>query len=131
MLQGSTMRNVLFGLGLLLVISTGASAEDKFDAKLLVGSWEMQDAPPGLKLSAVMTKDGKITMTQEAGGKAEKVEGVYKLEGNTLTVTLKLPDGKEHKDVMTVTKLTADEIVTKDAKGKVDTMKKVKLKNSK
>jgi uncharacterized protein (TIGR03066 family) len=64
----------------------------------------------------------------EKGGKSTKVEGTYKLEGDKLEMALKM-EGKEQKETITVTKLTDDEFVGKDTKGKEEKLKKIKAKN--
>jgi uncharacterized protein (TIGR03066 family) len=118
----------LMGVALVvgLVAAGSAAGQEKVDAKKLVGKWDLTTAPPGAKMVIEMTKDGKAVMTVEAGGKKETMEGTYKVDGNKLTVTTKLPGGKEDKDEMTITKLTDDELETKDSKGKVDKLKRVK-----
>ena len=56
-----------------------------------------------------------------------KVEGTYKVDGNKVAVTMSL-DGKEKKETHTISKLTDDEMVSKDEKGKEEVMKRVKAK---
>ena len=112
-------------VGLLLVVST-AKADDKIDAKMLIGKWTPKDIPPVAKIEVELTADGKVIMSVEFAGKKDKAEGTYKIDGNKLTVTIAGPGGKEEKDEMTVLTLNDSELVTKDSKGKTETMKKVK-----
>ena len=132
-------------LGVLLVVAAGASAQDTkdgkkdkdaVDAKKLIGKWEPKDKKDNVTLE--FTKDGKLLLSVEAGGKTnklvlavdiagkvEKLEGTYKLDGNKLSVAINF-GGKEQKEEMTVNKLTDDEMETTDSKGKKETMKRVK-----
>ena len=117
-------------LGVLLVVAAGASAQeakegkkDTVDAKKLIGKWEPKDKKDNVTLE--FTKDGKLLLSVEAGGKTNKLEGTYKLDGNKLTVVLKFMD-QEMKEEVTVSKLTDDEMETTDSKGKKETMKRVK-----
>jgi uncharacterized protein (TIGR03066 family) len=122
-----SMRAMLgFALVIGLTATAAHAADEKIDGKKLLGKWELADGPPGGKVFFEMTKDGKIITTIEVGGKTEKMEGTYKLDGNKLTLVQKLPGGKEDKETMTITKLTDDELETKDEKGKTDKLKKVK-----
>ena len=119
-------------LGVLLVVAAGASAQDTkdgkkdkdaVDAKKLIGKWEPKDKKDNVTLE--FTKDGKLLLSVDAGGKSQKLEGTYKLDGNKLTVVLKFMD-QEMKEEVTVSKLTDDEMETTDSKGKKETMKRVK-----
>lgn len=130
------MRTVL-GLALagLMAAASGSAAQEKgekIDAKKLVGKWEPVDEklPPGAKVVIEFTKDGKVTVDMDFGGKKDKIEATYKLDGNKLTMTLKAGD-KEKTDEMTVTKLTGGELALKDEKGKTDEFKKVKEEDKK
>jgi uncharacterized protein (TIGR03066 family) len=99
--------------------------DEKIDAKKLVGKWE----PAGGKEPVVVefTDKGKLILSVEVGGKTEKVEGTYKLDGNKLKMVLSF-GGKDQEETITVSKLTDDELVGKDSKGKEETLKKVKPK---
>jgi uncharacterized protein (TIGR03066 family) len=102
----------------------------KFDAAKLVGKWEMvksdeQTAPKGALVE--FTKDGKVTLTLDAGGKKFEMGGTYKLAGDKLTVKFKPPDGGEEKeDTDTVKSLTDDKLVLVDKQGKTTEMAKKK-----
>jgi uncharacterized protein (TIGR03066 family) len=122
------MRAILgCGLVVVLAITAGVSADDKpeqVDGKKLVGKWAPAELPKGAKGFIEMTKDGKFISSFEFGGKAEKASGTYTLEGTTLIVNL-ARDGKDEKHVLTVTKLSDTELVTQDAKGMVETLKRL------
>jgi uncharacterized protein (TIGR03066 family) len=122
------MRAILgCGLAVALAVAAGAPAQDtkgeKIDGKKLIGKW--QPAGQKEKVTIEFTKDGKLYLTAEIAGKPEKLEGTYKLDGNKLTVGVKGGD-KDQNETMTVTRLTDDELVTEDSKGKKETLKKVK-----
>ncbi len=99
--------------------------KDKFDAKKLVGKWEPADAK--IPITIEFTDKGKMILAVEFNGKSEKVEGTYKLASDKLEMVL-TADGKEQKETLTLSKLTDDELVGKDSKGKAETLKRIKPK---
>jgi uncharacterized protein (TIGR03066 family) len=120
------MRALLgFGLAVLLVVSAGVSAQDKdkVDGKKLIGKWEPTTLPPGAKAVIEFTKDNKLVVSFTIGDKTEKIDGTYKLDGNKLMVDL-----KDKKETNTVTKLTDEDLVVKDEKGKEEAFKRLKEK---
>jgi uncharacterized protein (TIGR03066 family) len=107
---------------------TTAGDDKKIDAKKLIGKWEPAKAKEGApKMVIEFAEGGKLTLTVAAGDKSEKIEGTYKVEGNKVSVAMAF-GGKEEKETFTVSKLTDDEMVSTDSKGKEDTLKKVKAK---
>ena len=117
-------------LGLVVAVAAGGPADDKggkIDAEKLVGKWEPPDAPKGVSVVIEFTKDGKLVVSADVGGKTEKTEANYKLVGDRLTINGKLPGG-EKRETLTVLKLTDAELVTKDERGKEETLKRVKAK---
>lgn len=118
----------LLGVALAVLLTGGASqAEDKkVDAKKLLGKWETKpDAAE--KFQVEFLKDGKLTLT--AG--EMKIPGTYKLDGNKITVVIKIGDD-EKKMTRTISKLTDTEITSKDDEsGKEDTLVRVKEKKDK
>jgi uncharacterized protein (TIGR03066 family) len=103
---------------------TTAVGQEKIDGKKLVGKWESSDLP-GALMVLEFTNAGKMSLVVEKGGKSKKVEGTYKLESDKLEMALTM-DGKETKETITITKLTDDEFVGKDSKGKEEKLKRVK-----
>ncbi|VTT97172.1 unnamed protein product [Gemmataceae bacterium] len=103
------------------------TAEDKkdgkLDAKLLIGKWSPADEKAPVVVE--FTDKGKMTLTIDIGGKSEKVEGTYKLDGDKLEMVMSF-GGKEMKETVTISKLTAEEMVGKDSKGKEEKFKKIK-----
>jgi uncharacterized protein (TIGR03066 family) len=119
-------------MGALLVLgcagfaTAGAQKEkDKFDVKKLLGKWEPADGKESITIE--FAEKGKLTLTGESGGKTEKIEGTYKLEGDKLEIVISF-GGKENKETVTLTKLTDDEWSGKDSKGKEETFRRPKKK---
>jgi len=115
-------------LGVLLAVAAGASAQDTkdkkdaVDAKRLIGKWEPKEKKENVTIE--FTKDGKLLLSVDAGGKAQKLEGTYKLDGNKLTVTIKFMD-QEMKEEVTINSLSDTELTTTDSKGKKETLQRV------
>jgi uncharacterized protein (TIGR03066 family) len=111
---------------LFLGFASAAVAADKADAskEKLVGVWEAAkgDLPKGSTVE--FTKDGKIKIEVKAEGKSHSEEGAYELDGNTIKTTHKGKDGKEVKESLKIKKLTDEQLVTEDEKGKVDEFKR-------
>jgi uncharacterized protein (TIGR03066 family) len=114
-----TLRLALAALMLAFAFHAGADdkKEEKIDAKKLIGKWEAKDS--GLDFPVVLeyTKDGKLIIAITEDGKETKVEGTYKIDGNTLTLKIK-DEGKNKVLTRTVKKLTDTELIETDEKGK-------------
>ena len=122
------MRKVIASVAFLVLVGSACAEDTKIDAKKLIGKWEVKEPLVNSPVFVLEFADaGKLIVYAGVGEKKEKVEGTYKLDGNKLEVTL-AKGGKEKKDTLTVTKLTDDEMVTKDSKGKEETLKRVKAK---
>ncbi|HVL14738.1 MAG TPA: TIGR03066 family protein [Gemmata sp.] len=111
----------LFGVGMVLALVGGvAAADDKIDAKKLLGKWEHKE----MMFVVTFAKDGKVAIE---GGDL-KIDGTYKLDGSKLTMKIKF--GDEEKEMKrTITKLSDTELTStdddkKDDKG--DTLVRVK-----
>src|SRR5262249_50426586 len=119
----------LFAVCVVVGLLGAARADEKPDyAKLIVGKWEVTKAEEGtVPAGAVIefTKDGKVKMTAKMDDKDLKIEGTYKVEKDTFTVTAKIGD-KEKTDTITITKISEKEMFTKGTDGKVVELKKVK-----
>ncbi len=119
---------VLLGCAAVLILScTATSMQDKkdetIDAKKLVGKWQPNDKKTPLTIE--FAADGKLTMTIGEAGKDIKMEGTYKLDGRKLDVQLKFM-GEDIKEKLTIKKLTDDELVTEDSKGKEEKLNRKK-----
>ena len=126
----------LIGVGLIFALACGATAaDDKIDGTKLIGKWEPKDPKKGEEFVMEFAKDGKLSVTGTLDNKLQTFEGTYKLDGNKLTIELKVKgaDGKveDIKEMVTVTKLTDDDMEGKDKDGKVENLKRVKPKPEK
>ena len=103
------------------LLATGARAEDKPDySKMMVGTWTVTKAdadtvPPGTVIE--FTADGKMKVTGKKDDKEMSFEGTYKVEGDKFTFTMKVGE-EEHKDTITITKISKTEMLTKNKDGK-------------
>jgi uncharacterized protein (TIGR03066 family) len=121
------MRAILNGsMVAVLCLGTGLLAEDKkdekIDAKKLVGKWGPKK---GGAFTFEFTKDGKATFSAPDDGKDSK--GTYKVDGDKLTLTMKMGD-MEQTITRTVSKLTDTELVSADERGKESTLFRIKDK---
>ena len=114
----------LFGL------SITATADDKKDEKIdttkLVGKWVQKDKASILEFK----KDGKVTVAWTRDGQEMKGDGTYKVVGNKVSIALTVL-GVEQQMERNVTKLTDDEMVTKDGPRTERTYTRVKDKDKK
>lgn len=106
------MRTMIGCAAVLFALAAGAAgtaADDKIDTKKLLGKWEPKDAKKDVKIVLEFAKDGKLVVTSPGPEKESRLEGTYKLDGNKLTLHLKVGD-QEVKDTVTITRLTDDEM---------------------
>lgn len=129
------------GMALFILSLTACSGKDKKDdtskttdgpkkeatnAEKILGTWEVakpgkEGPPPGSTVE--FTKDGKYIVTFVVENKPEKMEGTYKVEGDSIKTTIK-PGEKEVKETIKIKTLTDSKLVTEDEKGSVDEFKK-------
>jgi uncharacterized protein (TIGR03066 family) len=108
--------------GLLAAAAPAALGDDKdkVSKDKLVGTWEIvkstaaESVPPGTLVE--FTKDGKLKITLTIDDKKTTLEGSYTLDGDKLKTKITGPDGQEHSDTDTITKLTDKEMSLKDTK---------------
>jgi uncharacterized protein (TIGR03066 family) len=101
-------------VALLLLVPSSGLADDKIDAKLLVGKWQPEKLPDGVeKMTLEFHKGDKVTLDINAQGGNQKLEGTYKVDGNNVNIKMTI-NGNETDQKRKVTKLTEDELVTKD-----------------
>jgi uncharacterized protein (TIGR03066 family) len=123
------MRIAITSVAFLVLAGFAGAADEKIDAKKLIGKWEpAKSEKDGPMMVLEIQEKGKFILHVTFNGKTEKVDGTYKLDGNKIEVEMSF-GGKSMKDTLTVEKLTDTEMVTKDSKGKEETMKKVKEKD--
>jgi uncharacterized protein (TIGR03066 family) len=104
----------------LCLFGSAGRGDEKADAKLLVGKWEVTKADPGTAPPGAVvefTKDGKVTVTHKQDDKDVSISGTYKLEGKKISFALKVGDEEKTKTI-TITKLSAKEMTTKDENDK-------------
>lgn len=102
-----------------------ARAEEKIDAKKLIGKWEPVKPQEGRATVLEFRDKGTFAMTVTQKGKSATVTGTYALDGKKLNVEMALDDMKL-KQTMTIEKLTDTELVTKDEMGKTEALKRAK-----
>jgi uncharacterized protein (TIGR03066 family) len=124
--------NVAKWLGLMAVAGVLASAapaqKDGDLAKKLLGKWEVTKADEGtLAVGSVIefTKDGKFKAFNKAGDTDTIFDGTYKVTGDKFDLDLKIGN-ESHKLTITITKLSDDELLTKNDEGKVVETKRKK-----
>jgi len=113
-------RKLLAVAAVVCLAGTAARADEKDYPKLLVGKWELTKVEEGgLPKGSVIefTKDGKVKVTAKKDDKDFDLEGTYKVDGDKLMATMKIGDD-EHKQTITILKLTDGELHTKNEMGK-------------
>ena len=93
----------------------------------LVGTWELTKSevvPPGTKATVEFTRDGKMTTTATVRGKTLTASGTYKINGDKVTATQKVPGRKEKTETETVKVLDDTKLVIVDPMGKVEEYKR-------
>lgn len=111
--------------GLLSFTAGGSAADEKIDAKKLVGKWEPKEQKD-VKTVMEFTRDGKLTVYAASGDMEFSVTGTWELKDSTLTILLKAGEN-EIKDKISISKLTDDELIGEsETKKQKETFKRVK-----
>jgi len=112
---------------MVVVLNASAPAvEDTDYAKLLIGKWEVTKADEGTVPEGSIiefTRDGKVKATIKKGDDQEVQEGAYKVEKDTVSVTMK-KDGEEQTKKVTISKINEKEMTCKHDDGKIVELKK-------
>jgi uncharacterized protein (TIGR03066 family) len=122
---------------LVVAFAAAVSAQDKEkgNAEKLVGTWQLvksdQDVPDGVKFFVELAADNKMTVRVEMGKESLVMKGKYKVDGNKIDYTLTTPDGGKKQEILTIKKLTDDELITVDPEGIKETFKRVPKKDDK
>jgi uncharacterized protein (TIGR03066 family) len=119
--SSGTWRRALSAAMTLVALCGGLAAADekKIDKAKIVGKWRVTKG--GAKDATLeFTKDGKALAVAKENGKEFKPEGTYKIEGDKLTVTMKLGD-QESTGINTIETLTDEKLVLVDEKSKIGT----------
>ena len=93
-----------------------AADEKKIDKAKIVGKWRVTKGGTG-DATLEFTKDGKALVVAKQNGKEFKPEGTYKIEGDKLTVIMKLGD-QESTGTNIIETLTDEKLVLVDEKDK-------------
>jgi len=113
------------GAGLAASAAPVPQGKEKSTAEKLAGKWELvrssQGTPEGVTAVVEFTKDGKMTVTftpKEKGAETIVLKGKFKVvEEKKIDYTLDTGDGGTKQEVLTINKLTDDELVTTDPDG--------------
>lgn len=128
------MRRTVSCLLVMCVAAAAAPADDpkdKSNAEKAVGQWKLvassNGLPDGVTFVVCFTKDGVMTLrVEQAGGGAMTLKGKYKVEKDKIDYSLDDGMGGTKQEVLTIKKLTDDELVTVDPDGVKEEFKRVK-----
>jgi uncharacterized protein (TIGR03066 family) len=100
-------------------------------AELIVGQWRLtksDEVPDGVTVTVEFSKDGNMTVRFEKKDDRESVtlKGTYKAEKDKIEYSLDDGDGGQKRELLVITKLTADTLATKDPKGVKEEFTRVK-----
>jgi uncharacterized protein (TIGR03066 family) len=117
--------------GMFSLALTGAFADDRKDnkseatKKKLTGVWVAQEggkSPAGSTFE--LTKEGRFKSILKIGGSEIRYEGIYKVDGDTITATRKRADGSEKVRVLKILKLDVSDLIVSDEDEKTTLKKK-------
>ena len=114
-------------LGVVVLGMAGFAPAADDAAKKIVGKWEITKAGGDVPVGSTIefTKDGKLAAAIKAEGQELKLTGTYKLDKEKLTVKITV-ENQTVEEIVTVKKLTDDEMELEDKDKKVDVLKKKK-----
>lgn len=120
------------GLAAAMMLATTALADEekkgeKIDFTKLIGKWEPAEKKDQVVLVIEFAAKDKVSVSVTALGKTDTIEGTYKTQGNRLDIILKIGD-QEQKESLRVSRLTDEEFVAEDSKGKTETLKRKKAR---
>jgi uncharacterized protein (TIGR03066 family) len=126
----------LLGTALLALPALSApvpNQDKKSNAEKLVGKWELTksgaDTPKDVKFVVEFAKDGVMTLHVEPkDGEKMTLKGKYKVDGEKIDYEMEQPDGGKKQEVLTIKKLTEDELITVDPDDIKEEFKRVKEK---
>lgn len=123
--------------GAALTVSAAPVPQEKpkTTAAKLVGTWELVKSsngnPDGVTVYVEFTKEGKMSVKftpKEKGAEARTLNGKYKLDGEKIDYTIDDGAGGTRGEILTIKKLTDDELVTVDPDNIQEDFKRVKEK---
>jgi uncharacterized protein (TIGR03066 family) len=119
----------LMGAGVIAcILAVGIRAEEKDDAKRVVGKWTVVKATPGtFPLGTVLdlSNDGKTKVIGIRDGKEFIHAGTYNVDGTTIIITVVI-ESSEQKHTLIITKISDTEMVTDHGSGGTIEFKKEK-----
>jgi uncharacterized protein (TIGR03066 family) len=106
----------------------------KTAAEKLVGTWRLVKSsnPPAGKvdLTVEFAGDGTMTIRQKNGdAEADVYAGKFKVDGDKITYTVKVPGGGEKTEPLTIKTLSDDELVVVDPDDVKEEFKREKVKH--
>ena len=131
------MRLILASLVIACVPAFASPADDpkdkdKIDTGKLVGTWKLVAGADEVKdytFFVEFTKDGKMNLRlepKEKDGKTVTLKGTYKLDKDKIDYTMDTGTGGMKKEILTIKKLTDEDLVTVDPDGIKEEFKRVK-----
>jgi uncharacterized protein (TIGR03066 family) len=120
------MHHVATGLVVVLGLALTARAEDKkeVDVKKLLGAWVCTEGKNIEGATVEFLKDGKGKVTHKKDDKEVTEDFTYTIDGDSIKVKHKDPDGKDVTTAHKITTLTDKEMVGETDKGEVHKFKK-------
>jgi uncharacterized protein (TIGR03066 family) len=104
--------------------------KEKPNPEKLVGKWKLTktsgEFPKDGGAVVEYTKDGKMTITLTVGDNTIEMKGKYKLDKHKIDYTVKLPNGEDKSEILTIKKLTDGELVTTDPEDIKEEFERVK-----
>jgi uncharacterized protein (TIGR03066 family) len=97
----------------------------KTNAEKILGTWKVVKVPAGQlqDVTIEFTKDGKAKIVMRNETEEQTREATFKVDGDKVTITVALPDGKARKDTLTIVKLTDAELHLKGEPGVLELKK--------
>jgi uncharacterized protein (TIGR03066 family) len=113
------VRALFLAVAVAIIAPTAARAADDD----ILGKWELTEEAAGIPKGSTFEfkKDGTLVVTATVGGMEKEFKFKYELKGKVLKIVI-----GDKADTTEVTKLTATELVCKDADGTTAKFKKVK-----
>ena len=92
--------------------------KEKSTAEKLIGKWKLTATgvnwPEGASATVEYTKDNKMIITITINDNEIVMKGTYKLDKDKIDYKVTMPDGGEKTEILTIKKLTEEELVTTD-----------------
>ena len=123
------MIHTTLALALVLVLGFNASAQEKkkkTDKELLMGSWKLIfPGEPTVEITLTFAKKDKLVVVAKTNGNEVKTDGTWELKGKKLSTTIKIPNGPEKKEELTIETLDEKRLIFKNSQGILDKFDRV------